>query len=256
MVAKMKSSQLSCLMWNAGWLWSQCKGIVPHLELIGEHRAISLCCGDIRVPLELLQCSWGLSGLPSSKSRLLPCLMGNTELLCMQCRESGPHLAAKEYSHGFSQVVVGTSGISSSYGGYGPSKILYVERRQDSCLVMRDTSGISTRLGRPIWTLLEVRRETQYPFPVATGILGFLSILKKSLASSPFEALNSECLSRCLMDVRTSVQMRRGLRAFSSVSTGDSDIPSSCEMKDDLHSSHCREIWPSLESEHLGVHTT
>ena len=34
-------------------------------------------------------------------------------------------------------------------------------------------------------------------------------------------------------DVRHPVQMRRGTRVFSSVSTGDSDISSSCEMKDE-----------------------
>ena len=26
--------QLSCMMWNAGWLWSQCRGFTLHLELI------------------------------------------------------------------------------------------------------------------------------------------------------------------------------------------------------------------------------
>ena len=91
---------------------------------------------------------------------------------------------------------------------------------------MRDTSGISSRLGRAIQTLLEVRRETQCPFIVATVILGFLSIFKKSQASSPFEALKSVRLSMCQRDVMPSVQMRRGQRAFSRVSTGDSDIPS------------------------------
>ena len=50
---------------------------------------------------------------------------------------------------------------------------------------------------------------------------------------SPFEALNSACLSRCQTDVRPPVEMRRGHRAFSRVSTRDSDIPSSCEMKDE-----------------------
>ena len=34
------------------------------------------------------------------------------------------------------------------------------------------------------------------------------------------------------MDVRPHVKMRRGTRVFSRISTGDSDIPSSCEMKD------------------------
>ena len=67
------------------------------------------------------------------------------------------------------------------------------------------------------------RWETQCPFSFGTGILGFLSIFK-SQASSPFEALNSVCLLSCQRDVRPSVQMRWGPRAFSRISTGDSDI--------------------------------
>ena len=110
---------------------------------------------------------------------------------------------------------------------------MFVQRHQASCLVMRDTSGISSTLGRAKWTLLEVRRETQVTFLVATVILGFLSIFKKSRASSPFEALNFACLSKCQRDVRPPVQMRRGPRAFSRVSTGHSDIPSSCERNDE-----------------------
>ena len=46
-----------------------------------------------------------------------------------------------------------------------------------------------------------------------------------------FEALNSVCLSRCESDMIPPVQMRRRPMAFSRVSTGDSDIPSSCDMK-------------------------
>ena len=42
-------------------------------------------------------------------------------------------------------------------------------------------------LWRIIQTLLEVRWETKGPFLVATDILAFLSIFKKSLASSAFE---------------------------------------------------------------------
>ena len=75
------------------------------------------------------------------------------------------------------------------------------------------------KLGRAIGTLLEVRRENVGPFLVATVILGFLSIYKKSQVPSPFEALNSVCLLRCQSDVRTPVQMKRGPRAFSRVST-------------------------------------
>ena len=150
----------------------------------------------------------------TNKSRFLTCLIGNTELLYSQCRGIGPHLAVRGKSHGFSRVAAGTWGIFSSYGGDDPSKLVFVERRQDSCLVMNDTSGICSRLGTAIWTLLELRRETQCPFLFATVILGFLSIFRKSQASSPFEALNSVCFLRCQRDVRLPVQMWLGPRVF------------------------------------------
>ena len=94
-----------------------------------------------------------------------------------------------------------------------------------------DTSGIETRLGRTIRTLLEVRQETKAHFLVGTVILGLLSIFKKSQASSPYEALKSVCLSRYESDLIPPIQMRWRTTAFSWVSTRDSDIPSSCEMK-------------------------
>ena len=81
--------------------------------------------------------------------------------------------------------------------------------------------------------LLEVRQETKILFLVGTVILGFLYIFKKSQASLPYEALNSMCLSRRQKDVRLPVQMRWPPTALSRVSTGDSDMPSSCEMKDE-----------------------
>ena len=74
---------------------------------------------------------------------------------------------------------------------------MFVQRRHDPCLVARDTSGFSSRLGRAIGTPLEVRRETLGSFPVATVILVFLSIFKRGQASSSFEAWNSTFLSRC-----------------------------------------------------------
>ena len=81
--------------------------------------------------------------------------------------------------------------------------------------------------------LLEVRQETELPFLVGTVILGFLSIFKKSQASSPYEAVNSVCLSRGQRDVSPPVQIRLKPTALSRVSRGDSDMPSSCEMKDE-----------------------
>ena len=77
-----------------------------------------------------------------------------------------------------------------------------------------------------------MRQETEIHFLVGTVILGFLSIFKKSQASSPNEALYSVCLSRVQRDVRPPVQMMRKPMAFSRVSIGDSAMPSSCEKKD------------------------
>ena len=81
--------------------------------------------------------------------------------------------------------------------------------------------------------LLDLRQETEVHFLVDTVILGSLFIFKKTQASSPYDALNSVCLSNGQRDVRPPVQMRRTPTAFSRVSIGDSDMPSSCEMKDE-----------------------
>ena len=70
------------------------------------------------------------------------CLIGKTQLLCMQCRGIGPHLVASGKSHGFSRVAAGTWCIFSSYGGDGHLKLRFVQRSQDSCLVRMDTSVI------------------------------------------------------------------------------------------------------------------
>ena len=43
------------------------------------------------------------------------CLIGKTQLLCMQCSSIGPHLVARGKSHGFSRDAAGTRGIFSCY---------------------------------------------------------------------------------------------------------------------------------------------
>ena len=53
----------------------------------------------------------------------------------------------------------------------------------------------------------------------------------KGTCSGKNEAMNSEHLSMCQKDVRPCVQKRWRTMASSRVSTGDSVIPSSCEMK-------------------------
>ena len=82
----------------------------------------------------------GDSGVPSGKSRILTCLIGKTGLLCMQCKGIEPHFPASGMSHMISRVAAGTWGIFASYRGDGHSKILFVQRSQDSCVVFRDTS--------------------------------------------------------------------------------------------------------------------
>ena len=111
-------------------------------------------------------------------------------------------------------------------------------------------------LGRKIQTIRKVSREAKRPLLVGTVILVFLSIFMKSQASSPFEALNSAHLSKYQMDVRPSVRKRLRTMAFSRVSIGDSDIPSSCEMKDEPAFKALQGKPAFFESGHIGVHFT
>ena len=53
-------------------------------------------------------------------------LIGNTQLLCTQCRGIGPHLVARGKSHRFSRVVAGRWGIISSYDWDAHSKREFV----------------------------------------------------------------------------------------------------------------------------------
>ena len=70
------------------------------------------------------------------------CLIGNTGLLCMQCKGIEPHFPARGMSHTISRVAAGTGGTFMSYSSDGYSKLHFVQRSQDTCVVMRDTSGI------------------------------------------------------------------------------------------------------------------
>ena len=54
------------------------------------------------------------------------CLIGKTQLLCMQCSGIGHHLVARGKSHGFSRVAAGTWGTFSSYDGDAHSKPEFV----------------------------------------------------------------------------------------------------------------------------------
>ena len=56
--------------------------------------------------------------------------------------EYGIALHAVQMSHGISRVAAGTLGIISSYSGDGHSKLHFVQRSQDSYVVMTDASVI------------------------------------------------------------------------------------------------------------------
>ena len=101
-----------------------------------------------------------------------------------------------------------------------------------------------------------MRREAKLPLLVGRVILVFLSIFTKNQAPSPFEAMNSAHLSMCQKDVRLSVQKRWRTMSFSRVSTGDSVIPSSCEMKYEHAFKPLQGYLSSFESGHLEVHST
>ena len=104
-----------------------------------------------------------------------------------EMQEIKPHLPASGMCHVISRVAAGTWGIFSSYSRDGHSKLHFVQRSQDSCLVTTDTSRSKTSLERIIQMLFEVRWETTRLFLVLRKILGFLSIFKKSQASSPLK---------------------------------------------------------------------
>ena len=99
-----------------------------------------------------------------------------------------------------------------------------------------------------------MRSDTEDHFLFDTVILGFLTIFKNCQASSTFETVNSTWLSICQRDVRPLFEIRWRPRAFCRVSTGDSDVLSSCDLNDENALRLCREIWPSFQSWHLGVH--
>ena len=97
---------------------------------------------------------------------------------------------------------------------------------------MRDISGMLTKHGRTIRTLLEFKWEFKSLFLFDTVKLGFLTILKNCQASSPFQAVKSTWLSSCQKHVRALFDMKWRPRTFCRISAGDVDILSSCDMND------------------------
>ena len=139
-----KGSQVTCCVWcgSRGGYGANATEIGLISIWFWVHWAILHSLGDISVLLVLWQWCCGLSLVQSSKSRLLTCLIGKTQLLSTQCRGIGPHLTERRKSHGFSRVTAGTWVMFSSYGGDAHSKMEFVQWSQDTCLGMRYNSGM------------------------------------------------------------------------------------------------------------------
>ena len=101
-----------------------------------------------------------------------------------------------------------------------------------------------------------MRQETEVHFLFGTVMLGLLSIFKNSQASSPYEAFHSVCLSRGHRDVRPPVQMTLRAMAFSRVYTRDSEMSSSCDIKDEPEFTPLQGNLAYFESGPFGVHST
>ena len=101
-----KGSQATCPVWcgtqdsygaNIGEM-----GFIS--SWFGIYQAILHSWDDFSVHLALRHCSCRLSGVPSRKSRLLNCLIGNTGLLCTQCSRIESHLPARGCLMGFLEL--------------------------------------------------------------------------------------------------------------------------------------------------------
>ena len=132
-----KGSQATCSVWCGSW-----GGYGANAREIGlisiwfwVPRAVLHSWGYIRVLLVLWLCCWGLSGVQSSKSRLFTSLIGKTQLLWTQCRES------RLISQG------------------GESLMCFLELRQEPGLYSRVTAGMPIRNSS---LFIEVRNMSMY----------------------------------------------------------------------------------------------
>ena len=94
-----------------------------------------------------------------------------------------------------------------------------------------DTSGIKTRLFRTIQMLLKVRQETQVSLSSWHSYIGIPIHFQEESGTVTLWIIEFRVLSQGQRDVRLPVQIRWTPTAFSRVSSGYSDMPSSCEMK-------------------------
>ena len=79
----------TCLIRNTELHCKQWSGIGIDFELIWRTASSFPSWGFNCILLDFWQCSCGLSGFPSSQSRLLTSLIGNKKVVCKKCRGIG-----------------------------------------------------------------------------------------------------------------------------------------------------------------------
>ena len=139
-----KGCQATCCIWcgmRDGYVFNEGEMCLIFC-LIGVHQSILHSWGDISVLLVSWQCSWGFSSVPSGKSRFLTYVFD---------LEHGTPQHEMQGNRASSCSEREVSWVFSSFGrhlvfilelrGDGHLKFWFIQRRQDSCLVMTDTSG-------------------------------------------------------------------------------------------------------------------
>ena len=132
-----KGSQATCSVWygSRGGYGANAREIALISIWFWVHRAILHSWGNISVLLVLWQCCWGLSGVQSSKSRLLTCLIGKRNCSGKNAGESGLISQGEERLMGF------------------------LELRQEPGVYSRVTAGMSIRNSS---LFIEVRNLSRY----------------------------------------------------------------------------------------------
>ena len=166
------------MMWNVRWLWIQWRGNVLHLELIWG------------TPINFAFLRWH-----QCSSRLVTVLLGT---LCISVKQiEPPYVFDSDYAITLDTMQGNRASspregkVSWDFSSCGrnlgyilelqrgcPFETLVCSLKSGTCLGMSDNSGMYTRHGRKIQTLLEVKWESTCLFVFDTVILELLTILK------------------------------------------------------------------------------
>ena len=118
-------------------LWSECRVIRPHLELIsGTQNTFML----LRLPQGSSRLVTVFSGTlwRSIKEVKAPFVFDGEHGIALHAMQGNQASSqARGNPHGFSRVTVRTWGIFPSYDSDGPSKLVFLQQHQESCLVAR-----------------------------------------------------------------------------------------------------------------------